>query len=779
MKDKIDVSVSFPSAKLTKPLDGSKERKFARLSASPGKIKNLSIAKKKILLERLQRYKTLHSDQQVLLSTCKDEVCDNHDTVCLFNFATALDVFEDEEKEEIIVNIRELMNNFGEILSVHFGALVDDPENVVACIHFLDRRCVALAANTFNGLVFGGRYVRTSTCHNTSKPTHSFATVQHGTSSSRKHEAVLQIDNLIDINDVNDPDETSEILHDIQHLCQCEDGSINAIWIEKKDVSVCEVLSVPKQSEVVDEVSLPWVLVECNTLAHAVRSCLQFNQQTIGGIKIEACLYNHTSYLSNSIRSSNLIYVNEVDIRFAFRFQNYVEKSRIEGVVEQDKVSHEILKLLNKVSDSVHENIDINVLFVPSPDSHLELYDVFLVMPPLLDFVSDLFNAICNSSLLDINRLNIDVVKLYDYSHCSHRIISSGKLSYALINSNSSKTGTVIVLKNYVTRDDVADIASSDPSGLFRNDADEAVSIKKELVSLMRTYATPDIILTNRVVIADGCNAAYAHPTQSVNSTSFTITAYVGFTCISTAEDTLMLLDGAMVAGKPLYCRLRPPDLNEGVLSSDSNCISSSKQVILGKIEPSKDRSCNMVAVAASKGPINGTGRDINEGRSKTEMPSKYVEATLAPKLPKQELHKYNSVKKSNADLDEEIKKMLSALACFQKRSKENEPLKAVQKARFSCGLKQSINSVKSGRAVLVLVAPDMESSDTLDDKLHELITLAQGKQIPILFCLSRRKLGKAVLQSMRQVSVAVYNPDGARDHYSKITAYINSDKED
>jgi ribosomal protein L7Ae-like RNA K-turn-binding protein len=50
---------------------------------------------------------------------------------------------------------------------------------------------------------------------------------------------------------------------------------------------------------------------------------------------------------------------------------------------------------------------------------------------------------------------------------------------------------------------------------------------------------------------------------------------------------------------------------------------------------------------------------------------------------------------------------------------------------------------------------------------------------VAALYCLNRRKLGKAVHSSMKQVVVAVIDADGAYENYKKIIAFINKPVDD
>jgi ribosomal protein L7Ae-like RNA K-turn-binding protein len=74
----------------------------------------------------------------------------------------------------------------------------------------------------------------------------------------------------------------------------------------------------------------------------------------------------------------------------------------------------------------------------------------------------------------------------------------------------------------------------------------------------------------------------------------------------------------------------------------------------------------------------------------------------------------------------------------------------------------------KAERVKLLLIAPDTEISGTIDQKLDILLDLAVEKDIPIIYCLNRKKLGKAIKSSMKQVILNVFVC-----MYSNIDGYI------
>lgn len=127
---------------------------------------------------------------------------------------------------------------------------------------------------------------------------------------------------------------------------------------------------------------------------------------------------------------------------------------------------------------------------------------------------------------------------------------------------------------------------------------------------------------------------------------------------------------------------------------------------------------------------------------------------------------------------DADVQELLKALALFQARLKERDPVNAKLKQRFVLGLKQATNAVKANKVKALLLAPDTEASDAVDDKLQQLVALAIEREIVVLFCLNRRKLGRAVDNSMKQAVVAVFDPDGAYDKYKKIVAFCRPPSE-
>ena len=118
---------------------------------------------------------------------------------------------------------------------------------------------------------------------------------------------------------------------------------------------------------------------------------------------------------------------------------------------------------------------------------------------------------------------------------------------------------------------------------------------------------------------------------------------------------------------------------------------------------------------------------------------------------------------------------MLENLDKLQRRAIEKDPVHGKLKLRFVSGLKQTTNGVKAGRARLVLLATDTEESQALDEKFIQLLEEAKNKSIPVMYCMTRRKLAKSIGSTFRQSAVAIYDPDGAYPEFKQIIAFFET----
>lgn len=133
-----------------------------------------------------------------------------------------------------------------------------------------------------------------------------------------------------------------------------------------------------------------------------------------------------------------------------------------------------------------------------------------------------------------------------------------------------------------------------------------------------------------------------------------------------------------------------------------------------------------------------------------------------------------------DANLDTAVTELLNQLAKFQTKLFEQDPVKAAQKRRFQCGLREVMKSAKRGKLKLVVIAPNIdkiEADGGLDDMVGEVVAAARESGTPIAFALNRMRLGKAVSNRHKISAIGVINPDGAYTEYKQVLQLIDEAK--
>merc|ERR1711990_233550 len=97
--------------------------------------------------------------------------------------------------------------------------------------------------------------------------------------------------------------------------------------------------------------------------------------------------------------------------------------------------------------------------------------------------------------------------------------------------------------------------------------------------------------------------------------------------------------------------------------------------------------------------------------------------------------------------IDELASFILSELNRFYQRQLQKNQIKAKSKRRFVLGIREVFKHLKLNKIKCVVVSPNLEkiqSKGGLDDVLSQLLLYCEENQIPIVFALGRRALGRA-----------------------------------
>ncbi|XP_065841806.1 selenocysteine insertion sequence-binding protein 2-like isoform X2 [Oscarella lobularis] len=134
--------------------------------------------------------------------------------------------------------------------------------------------------------------------------------------------------------------------------------------------------------------------------------------------------------------------------------------------------------------------------------------------------------------------------------------------------------------------------------------------------------------------------------------------------------------------------------------------------------------------------------------------------------------------------VDEVVVDLLQKLVMFQDRQYHKDPQKAKAKRRIVLGLREVSKHLKVGKLKCVIVTPNLESISSaggIDEMLQKIRHMCFEQDVPIVFALTRKGLGKAVNKKVPVSIVGIFNYDGAKDQFDHViglthearTAYV------
>ena len=89
---------------------------------------------------------------------------------------------------------------------------------------------------------------------------------------------------------------------------------------------------------------------------------------------------------------------------------------------------------------------------------------------------------------------------------------------------------------------------------------------------------------------------------------------------------------------------------------------------------------------------------------------------------------------------------MLGELMRLQLRALHDKNAKnAKARRRIVIGLREVARGIRANKVKMVVMANNLDEYGAIDDKLQEILDLAAEKEVPVLFELSKRVLGKAL----------------------------------
>ncbi|KAL2088909.1 hypothetical protein ACEWY4_015808 [Coilia grayii] len=127
-----------------------------------------------------------------------------------------------------------------------------------------------------------------------------------------------------------------------------------------------------------------------------------------------------------------------------------------------------------------------------------------------------------------------------------------------------------------------------------------------------------------------------------------------------------------------------------------------------------------------------------------------------------------------NKEIDESVTLLLQELVRFQERVYQKDPSKAKAKRRLVMGLREVTKHMKLHKIKCVIISPNCEkiqSKGGLDEALYNVIAMAREQEIPFVFALGRKALGRCVNKLVPVSVVGIFNFSGAEDLFNRLVS--------
>lgn len=146
-------------------------------------------------------------------------------------------------------------------------------------------------------------------------------------------------------------------------------------------------------------------------------------------------------------------------------------------------------------------------------------------------------------------------------------------------------------------------------------------------------------------------------------------------------------------------------------------------------------------------------------------------EGASCPKIHSRRFRDYCSQVLSK-EVDACVMELLKELVRFQDRMYQKDPVKAKTKRRLVLGLREVLKHLKLRKLKCIIISPNCEkiqSKGGLDDTLHTIIDYACEQNIPFVFALNRKALGRSLNKAVPVSVVGIFSYDGAQDQFHKM----------
>jgi selenocysteine insertion sequence-binding protein 2 len=121
---------------------------------------------------------------------------------------------------------------------------------------------------------------------------------------------------------------------------------------------------------------------------------------------------------------------------------------------------------------------------------------------------------------------------------------------------------------------------------------------------------------------------------------------------------------------------------------------------------------------------------------------------------------------------------LLQKLVTFQERSHLANPIKAKAHKRYVVGFKELMKHLLAKQLTLIVIAPDIEPKQCLDEMVLDVQKNADLLQVPVVYSLKRRKLGWILHKKVPVCAIGVFSFDGCGTIVEKLLNLVEIESE-
>lgn len=132
-------------------------------------------------------------------------------------------------------------------------------------------------------------------------------------------------------------------------------------------------------------------------------------------------------------------------------------------------------------------------------------------------------------------------------------------------------------------------------------------------------------------------------------------------------------------------------------------------------------------------------------------------------------------------DIDMCCTALLHELVRFQDRMYHKDPNKAKGKRRVVLGLREVTKHLKLKKIKCVIISPNLEkiqSKGGLDEALNNILNMCQEQNVPFVFALGRRALGRACAKLVPVSVAGIFNYEGCEEKFNQLISLTHKGRE-